>query len=67
VVRQLAQEVPQEAMVEVILLVAYQRQRKARERSWPPRSARPVTEMQRSQRQWQQQQRPQREVVEQVL
>jgi len=32
-VRQLAQEVPQEAMVEVILLVAYQRQRKARERS----------------------------------
>jgi hypothetical protein len=65
--RQLAQEVPQEVMVEVILPVASQRQRKAKERSWPPRSGRPVIEMQRSQRQLQQQLRQPRGVVVLVL
>jgi len=65
--RQPAQEVPQEAMVEVILLVVSQRQKKAKERSLPPRSAKPVTEMQRSQRQLQQPLRQQRGVVVLVL
>jgi len=45
VVRHLALEVHQEVMVEVILLVACPWQRKAKERSSPPKSARPATEI----------------------
>jgi len=67
VVRQLSLEVPHEVMVEVILPVAYQQQRKARVRSWPPKRTTLVTEMQRSQRQLQQRLRQQREVVTLVL
>jgi len=66
VVRQPAQGVLQEVMVEVTLPVACQQHKRVKARSWPPRRGRLVIDRLRWQRQLQRQLRQQRGVDTQV-